>query len=104
MKCGAEGVGDLHFFQTAFFFYFADGSLFDGFAGFQVAFGQIVHSQTFDSQQAVALPDYAAGSLIITEAGGHVPTLGGTPLPITERCSVWASNDVNKDVLKELAV
>lgn len=48
--------------------------------------------------------DYAAGSLIITEAGGHVSTLEGTPLPITERCSVWASNDINKDVLKELAV
>ena len=69
MKCGAEGVGDLHFFQTAFFFYFADGALFDGFAGFQVAFGQIVHSQTFDSQQAVVLPDYAAGSLDIGKAG-----------------------------------
>ena len=48
--------------------------------------------------------DYAAGSLIITEAGGHVSTLEGTPLPITERCSVWASNDVNKDILRELEI
>ena len=48
--------------------------------------------------------DYAAGSLIVTEAGGHVSTLTGGPLPITERCSVWASNEVNKDVIKELAV
>lgn len=48
--------------------------------------------------------DYAAGSLIITEAGGHISTLTGGPLPITERCAVWASNDVNKDVLKELTV
>ena len=48
--------------------------------------------------------DYAAGSLIVTEAGGHVSTLEGGPLPITQRCAVWASNDVNKDVLKELAV
>ena len=59
----------MHFFQTAFFFYFADGALFDGFAGFQVAFGQIVHSQTFDSQQAVALPDDADGSLDLGTAG-----------------------------------
>ena len=48
--------------------------------------------------------DYAAGSLIVTEAGGHVSTLTGGPLPITELCSVWASNEVNKDVIKELAV
>ena len=47
--------------------------------------------------------DYAAGSLIITEAGGHVSTLGG-PLVLTERCSVWASNDVNKDILRELEI
>ena len=48
--------------------------------------------------------DYAAGSLIVTEAGGHVSTLAGGPLPITERSSVWASNDVNKDILQELTV
>ena len=48
--------------------------------------------------------DFAAGSLIITEAGGHISTLQGGPQELTERCSVWASNDVNKDVLKELTV
>ena len=48
--------------------------------------------------------DYAAGSLIITEAGGCVSTLEGRPLSLTDRCSVWASNDVNKDILKELEV
>lgn len=48
--------------------------------------------------------DYAAGSLIITEAGGLVCTLEGGPLSLAERCSVWASNQVNQDVLKELEV
>ena len=48
--------------------------------------------------------DQAAGSLIITEAGGFICTLEGGPLSLTERCSVWASNQVNKDVLKELEV
>ena len=48
--------------------------------------------------------DQAAGSLIITEAGGFVCTLEGGPLSLTDRCSVWASNQVNKDVLKELEV
>lgn len=48
--------------------------------------------------------DQAAGSLIVTEAGGAVSTLEGEPLPLTERCSVWASNQVNRDILKELEV
>ena len=48
--------------------------------------------------------DQAAGSLIITEAGGFICTLEGGPLSLTDRCSVWASNQVNKDVLKELEV
>ena len=48
--------------------------------------------------------DFAAGSLIITEAGGHISTLQGGPLALTERCSVWASNDVNKDILLELEI
>ena len=47
---------------------------------------------------------FAAGSLIITEAGGHISTLQGGPLALTERCSVWASNDVNKDILRELEI
>ena len=48
--------------------------------------------------------DYAAASLIITEAGGFVSTLAGAPLPITKRSSCWASNAVNRDVLQELEV
>jgi len=48
--------------------------------------------------------DYAAGSLIVTEAGGHTSTLEGGALPMDRRSSVWASNDVNRDILKELDV
>ena len=48
--------------------------------------------------------DHAAGQLMITEAGGFICTLEGGPMSLTERCSVWASNQVNKDVLKELEV
>ena len=46
--------------------------------------------------------DYAAGSLLITEAGGTVSTLEGKPLVLTEKCSLWAANAVNGDILKEL--
>ena len=48
--------------------------------------------------------DYAAGSLLVTEAGGMACTLEGAPLPITERCSVWGSNRVNHPILQELEV
>ena len=48
--------------------------------------------------------DYAAGSLLIEEAGGTICTLEKTALPIVRRCSVWASNRVNRDVLEELEV
>lgn len=48
--------------------------------------------------------DHAAGGLIITEAGGYICTLEGGPVSLTDRCSVWASNGVNKDILKELEV
>ena len=48
--------------------------------------------------------DYAAGSLIITEAGGVVSTLDGQPLAFDRRCSCWASNQVNRDILKELDI
>lgn len=48
--------------------------------------------------------DYAAASLVITEAGGTISTLYGDPIPVTEKCTVWASNAVNADVLKELQV
>ena len=46
--------------------------------------------------------DYAAVSLHNTEAGGTVSTLEGTPLVLTEKCSLWAANSVNGDILKEL--
>ena len=48
--------------------------------------------------------DYAAGSLLVTEAGGAACALTGEPLPITQRSSVWVSNRVNRDVLNELEV
>ena len=48
--------------------------------------------------------DYAAGSLLITEAGGFVSALEGGPLPIVQRSGVWASNRVNRDILSELEV
>lgn len=48
--------------------------------------------------------DYAAGSLVITEAGGYISTLEGDPLPLDRRDSVWASNDVNKEILGELEI
>lgn len=48
--------------------------------------------------------DHAAGSLILTEAGGFACTLEGEPLSLTDRCSVWASNRVNRDLLRELEV
>ena len=48
--------------------------------------------------------DYAAGSLLVCEAGGGVCPLEGKPLPIVERSSAWASNLVNWDILRELEV
>lgn len=48
--------------------------------------------------------DHAAGGLILTEAGGVLSTLEGAPMDYARRCSVWASNQVNKDVLRELEV
>ena len=44
--------------------------------------------------------DYAAGSLLVCEAGGRICTLEGKPLPIV----AWASNLVNWDILRELEV
>ncbi|MBQ7870700.1 MAG: inositol monophosphatase [Oscillospiraceae bacterium] len=46
--------------------------------------------------------DYAAGSLIITEAGGMITALDGSPLRLTERCSVAAGNPANHPALVEL--
>ena len=48
--------------------------------------------------------DHAAGGLILTEAGGILSTLEGRPMDYTRRCSVWASNRVNGDILRELEV
>ena len=48
--------------------------------------------------------DYAAGSLLVEEAGGVACTLEGDALPIIRRCSIWASNRVNRDVLGELEI
>lgn len=48
--------------------------------------------------------DYAAGSLLVEEAGGFISTLTGAPLQLGNRDSVWASNQVNRDVLKELQI
>ena len=45
--------------------------------------------------------DYAAGSLIITEAGGKICTMEGPPLTL-ERCGIWASNEVNYHIFSEL--
>ena len=46
--------------------------------------------------------DYAAGSLLVTEAGGSISTLEGQPLPYNQKCSVWASNSVNGSIRQEL--
>ena len=37
--------------------------------------------------------DYAAGSVIVEEAGGHLSQLDGSPVSLTERSSVWCTND-----------
>ena len=48
--------------------------------------------------------DYAAGSLIVTEAGGTVTTLADTPLDVLHPSSVFAANAKCRGVLKELAL
>lgn len=47
--------------------------------------------------------DYAAGSLIVTEAGGVVTALDGSPLRFYDRCSVAAGNPTNHPALIELS-
>lgn len=47
--------------------------------------------------------DYAAGSLIVTEAGGIVSALDGSPLRFYDRCSVAAGNPNNYPRLMELS-
>lgn len=39
--------------------------------------------------------DYAAGSLLLSEAGGVITTLEGSPLPLGEKCSVVAGNPLS---------
>ncbi len=46
--------------------------------------------------------DYAAGSLIVQEAGGIVTALDGSPLRFEDRCSVAAGNGNNHPVLVAL--
>lgn len=46
--------------------------------------------------------DYAAGSLIVTEAGGKVLTFDNVPPVLTKKCSIWASNALSASVLEEL--
>lgn len=48
--------------------------------------------------------DHAAGGLMVTEAGGCLSTLEGGPMDYAKRCSVWASNQVNRHLLQELEV
>lgn len=45
--------------------------------------------------------DFAAGSLLIREAGGMICTMEGAPLPIA-RCGIWVANSLNFPILKEL--
>ena len=47
--------------------------------------------------------DYAAGSLIVTEAGGMVSALDGSPLRFYDRCSVAAGNRGNFSALIQLS-
>ena len=46
--------------------------------------------------------DYAAGSLLIEEAGGFISTLDGCPLPYDRKCSVYAANGLNFPVRQEI--
>jgi len=48
--------------------------------------------------------DYAAGALLIEEAGGKVSAMDGTPLVFDRRCSVWATNAINNSIRSELTI
>lgn len=48
--------------------------------------------------------DYAAASLLITEAGGVISTLEQEPLVLDRKISIWASNKVNAPVVGELSL
>ena len=45
--------------------------------------------------------DFAAGRLVITEAGGLLSTMEGGEVAL-RRCGIWAANPVNFPILKEL--
>ena len=44
--------------------------------------------------------DYAAGSLLVEEAGGFTSDMEGKPLPITATSSVWACNQTCRHMLE----
>ena len=46
--------------------------------------------------------DFAAGRLMITEAGGMLCTMEGEEIPL-RRCGIWAANRVNFPILKDLS-
>ncbi len=46
--------------------------------------------------------DFAAGSLIVTEAGGSVTRFDGSPITYSERCPVLASNAACRDEITAL--
>ena len=46
--------------------------------------------------------DFAAGRLMITEAGGMLCTMEGEEIPL-RRCGIWAANRVNFPILKGLS-
>ena len=46
--------------------------------------------------------DFAAGRLVITEAGGQICTMEGGELPLC-RCGIWAANPVNFHILKKIS-
>lgn len=48
--------------------------------------------------------DYAAGSLLVSEAGGCVYTLEGMPLKLHQGSSLWASNAVNQRLIQQMSV
>ncbi len=44
--------------------------------------------------------DIAAGTLILTESGGQVSQLDGSPINVLENCSIFASNGVCHELLR----
>ena len=46
--------------------------------------------------------DYAAGSLIVSEAGGALTRLDGSPVSLTEGGSVWCTNAKCREAYREL--